>query len=65
MIRAGQAACVQVAQEHSAQVQLLQLSEQCAQLQVAWLQVGQVQSAQSQTAQESLQFAHEQTAHSS
>lgn len=56
---------MQVAQEQSAQVQLLQLSEQCAQEQVWWLQVGQVQSVQSQTAQESLQFAHEQAAHSS
>jgi hypothetical protein len=65
VIRAAQAACVQVVQEQSAQVQLLQLSEQCAQAQALWLQVGQVQSAQSQTAQESLQFAQEQTAHSS
>ena len=56
---------MQVAHVQSAQVQLLQLSEQWAHSQVAWLQVGHVQSAQSQTAQESLQFAHEQATHSS
>lgn len=56
---------MQVVQEQSAQVQLLQESEQCAQEQVAWLQVGQVQSAQSQTAHESEQLAQEQTVHSS
>lgn len=56
---------MQVVQEQSAQVQLLQLSEQCAQEQALWLQVGQVQSVQSQTAQASLQFAHEHVAHSS
>lgn len=59
-----QAAWVQVAQEQSAQEQLLQLSEQCAQAQAWWLQVEQVQSTQSQTAQASLQLAQEQTAHS-
>lgn len=61
----AQAACVQVGQEQSAQVQLLQLSEQCSHRQALWLQVGQLQSTQSQTAQESLQFAHEQATHSS
>lgn len=56
---------MQVVQEQSAQVQLLQLSEQWAHWQVWWLQVGQAQSAQSHTAQESLQLPQEQAVHSS
>jgi len=60
-----QAACRQVGQEQSAQVQLLHESEHSAHSQVAWLQVGQVQSAQSHFAQESEQLAHWQVAHSS
>lgn len=56
---------MQEGQEQAAQVQLLQLSEQCSHLQALWLQLEQVQSAQSQTAQESEQLAHEQVVHSS
>jgi hypothetical protein len=64
-VRAAQAACEQDAQVQSAQVQLLQLSEQCAHEHAEWLQVGQVQSLQSQTAHESEQLPQLQALHSS
>ena len=61
----AQAACAQVGQVQSSQVQEEQESEQCSQLQVLWLQVGQLQSVHSHTAQESEQCSQEQVSHSS
>jgi 6-phosphogluconate dehydrogenase (decarboxylating) len=56
---------LQVLQEQSAQTQLAQLSEQCAQEQTLWLQVAHSQSVHEQVAQLSEQSAQEQVAHSS
>lgn len=65
MLGLDQAACVQVLQAQSAQVQLAQLSVQLAHSQVAWLHVLQVQSEQLHIAQESVQLPHWQVSHSS
>lgn len=64
-VQPTQAACSQVEQEQSAQVQFAQVSLQLAHSQVAWLQVLQVQSSQEQVAQTSSQLLHSQVEHSS
>ena len=53
-----QAACWQVGQVHSVQVQFAQVSLQLLQEHAAWLHVGQLQSVQAQEAQLSLQWVH-------
>jgi hypothetical protein len=61
----AQAACWQVGQVQSAQVQFPQESEQEPHWHWAWLQVGHVQSWQSHSAHASEQWSHEQVSHSS
>ncbi len=61
----GQAACLQVAQLQSAQVQFAHASAQLLHEQVLWLQLVQAQSAQTQFAHTSAQLLHWQSAHSS
>lgn len=60
-----QAACWQVLQEQSAQLQLEQLSAQFAHSHLAWLQVLQLQSSHVQVAHESWQWLHWHAVHSS
>lgn len=62
---AAQAACLQVGQVQSEQVQLAQLSVQLPHEQVLWLHVGQVQSEQVQVAHVSVQCSHWHDVHSS
>lgn len=61
----GHAACSQVGQLQSEQVQFAHESEHEAQEQAAWLHVGQAQSEQEHTAHESEQCGHVQVSHSS